>query len=214
MMIPYKEIVKKWRLRSMKNVLHIGAHEGQEHNDYFDNGVDSVIWIEANPTLADNLRNRVDNRNKVFTAAVSDTDNQDVEFNITNVAGNDGQSSSILKLGIHKQLFPGVTVTDVVKMKTKTVKTIFAENNIVAKDIDFVNIDIQGAELLAMKGMGDDIQHVQAIYTEVNKDYVYEGCALIHEIDAYLKKYNFVRVETVWWAVTHPWGDALYINKN
>ena len=208
MMISYGEIVKKWNL-TMKNILHVGAHEGQEHDAYFENDVESVIWIEANSSIADSLRKRVDNRNKVFTAVISDVDGKEVESNFT----NNGQSSSILKLGVHKQLFPDVVVTDTRKMKTKTIKTLFNNNNLLLNSIDFLNLDIQGAELLAMKGIGDSIGNIKAIYTEVNNQYVYEDCALIDEIDDYLSKFNFERVETRWWDNWQPWGDALYINK-
>ena len=64
-----------------------------------------------------------------------------------------------------------------------------------------------------MKGIGDSIGNIKAIYTEVNNQYVYEDCALIDEIDDYLSKFNFERVETRWWDNWQPWGDALYINK-
>jgi FkbM family methyltransferase len=45
---------------------------------------------------------------------------------------------------------------------------------------------------------------------EVNNAYVYKNCALVHEIDDYLMKYNFKRIETKW--TNENWGDALYIN--
>ena len=192
MMISYGEIVKKWNL-TMKNILHVGAHEGQEHDAYFENDVESVIWIEANSSIADSLRKRVDNRNKVFTAVISDVDGKEVEFNFT----NNGQSSSILKLGVHKQLFPDVVVTDTRKMKTKTIKTLFNNNNLLLNSIDFLNLDIQGAELLAMKGIGDSIGNIKAIYTEVNNQYVYEDCALIDEIDDYLSKFKSINISGI-----------------
>ena len=207
MLIPYNEIIEKWNL-SLKNILYVGAHEGEEHDAYFENGAESVIWIEANPSIAEALRERVDTKNKVFIEAISDVDGDEVEFNFT----NNGQSSSILKLGTHKQLFPSIKVTDIKKMKTKSIETLFIENNLSLKDIDFVNLDIQGAELLALKGMGADIKNIKAIYTEVNTEYVYEDCALMTQIDDYLANFNFVRVATKMWS-DHPWGDALYINK-
>jgi hypothetical protein len=71
---------------------------------------------------------------------------------------------------------------------------------------------VQGAELQAIKGMGDLVLAVDAIYSEVNKEELYEGCAVIHEIDEYLKKFNFERVATRW-VLGKGWGDALYVNK-
>jgi hypothetical protein len=76
----------------------------------------------------------------------------------------------------------------------------------------FVNIDIQGAELQAIRGMGELLTWIDAIYSEVNKEELYEGCATVKEIDSYLKKFNFERVATRW-VLGKGWGDALYVNK-
>jgi len=51
---------------------------------------------------------------------------------------------------------------------------------------------------------------VKYIYTEVNSDYVYKNCGLVSEIDEYLEKFGFSRVETSWCGST-GWGDAFYI---
>lgn len=74
---------------------------------------------------------------------------------------------------------------------------------------DFINLDIQGAELLALKGATSILPFVKAIYTEVNEKELYEGCALIEELDAYLKQNGFTRILTN--MTKHGWGDALYI---
>ena len=75
-----------------------------------------------------------------------------------------------------------------------------------------MNLDIQGAELLALQGIGEELTNLKAIFTEINTDYVYQECALITEIDQYLSNFGFERVETVMWS-DHPWGDALYLKK-
>jgi hypothetical protein len=77
---------------------------------------------------------------------------------------------------------------------------------------NFINLDIQGAELKALKGMEEYLHQIDYIYTEVNSDYVYEGCALIGEIDEYLQKFGLIRVETKWCG-DYKWGDALYIRQ-
>ena len=50
MLIPYNKIVEKYNL-NIKTVLHIGAHKAEEHDDYFNNGCEEVVWVEANPKL-------------------------------------------------------------------------------------------------------------------------------------------------------------------
>ena len=210
MLIPYSEIIKKYKLK-IKNILHIGAHNGEEYEEYANNGCEKIVWIEANPFKIKNLQFRLleDDRNIIINSVVSDVDGNDVIFNIT----NNGESSSILKLGLHKNLFPDIVVNNKISLKTKTINTIFKENNLDMEEVDFINLDVQGAELLALKGIGNNINFVKAVYTEINTDYVYEGCALLSEIDNYLEKFNFYRAETKMWE-NHPWGDALYLKKD
>ena len=87
-------------------------------------------------------------------------------------------------------------------------KNIICDYNI---DYNFLNFDIQGAELKALKGMEPYLSKVDYLYTEVNSDYVYKGCALIDEIDDFLSKHNFKRVLTK--ITQHGWGDALYLKS-
>ena len=59
--------------------------------------------------------------------------------------------------------------------------------------------------------MEEYLNRVDYIYTEVNSDYVYKGCALIGELDEYLLRFGLHRVETKW--TDCKWGDAFYIRK-
>jgi len=208
MLIPYKKIIEKYNL-NIKNILHIGAHNAEEKDDYFDNGCKKVIWVEANPQLIENLSKTIkDDNNIILEAIISNIDNKEINFNLT----INGQSSSILNLGLHKNLFPDIVVNKTICTKTITIKTLFEQNKLSIKDIDFINLDIQGAELLALQGIGDELENVKAIFTEINTDYVYENCALVEQIDYFLSLYSFNRVETVMWC-DHPWGDALYVKQ-
>ena len=66
-------------------------------------------------------------------------------------------------------------------------------------------------ELEVFRGAGEFLDRVDFIMTEVNRDEVYEGCAQVEEIDKYLSKYKFKRVETSWDG--DCWGDALYLKE-
>ena len=204
MLIKLHELVKKYNLK-IKGVLHIGAHMCEEYADYKRQGMtdNTIIWVEGNPDIANKLKHLYKKR-IVFNSVVSDQDNQEVEFNVA----NNGQSSSIFELGTHKQHHPHVRFTKKLKLKTKTVKTLYKENNIRDDFANFLNIDIQGAELLALKGMGDLLNHFDYLYLEVNEEPLYQDCALIGEIDEYVKQYGFKRVETK--MTRFKWGDAYY----
>jgi hypothetical protein len=68
-------------------------------------------------------------------------------------------------------------------------------------------MDLQGAELLALRGATETLRSVRFVYTEVNVDELYAGCAQLDEIDEQLV--GFVRMETA--LTPHGWGDAFYV---
>lgn len=180
----------------------MGAHECEEITAYEQYiARDKILWIEAMPEKVELSKQRHSNI-LIEQAVVSDTV-EDVTFHIS----NNGQSSSILELGIHKIHHPDIHYVNSFSAQTKILNDILSNYSI---EFNFLNLDIQGAELKALKGMEDYLSKVEYIYTEVNDDYVYENCALISEIDEYLKGFGFVRVETSWSGNAH-WGDAFYI---
>ena len=87
----------------------------------------------------------------------------------------------------------------------------YAEDNIAKNFANFLNIDIQGTELLALKGMSNLLEYFDYIYLEVNKEYVYKNCCLVDEIDDFLSNFGFNRIITGW--TIHKRGDALYIKN-
>lgn len=189
-----------------KGVIHVGAHKAEENSIYDDLGIDNVVWIEGNPDLCNQLKETFYKKgNQIYNYLVSDVDDKEYEFKVT----NNGESSSILDLGTHKEKHPHIFVTETKKLKSKTLNSIIADNKLDMSTFNFLNLDIQGAELLALKGLGDNIESIEYIYTEVNVDYLYEGCALMEEIDKYLNSFGFSRVETKI-LNEYGWGDAFY----
>jgi hypothetical protein len=95
-------------------------------------------------------------------------------------------------------------------MKTKRVDTLFDGYSF--KNINFLNVDLQGAEHLAIEGMGDLIKNIDYALLEVNMKETYKGCMLIDDLDYFMMQRGFERVETGSW-VADTWTDALYIRK-
>ena len=96
-------------------------------------------------------------------------------------------------------------------MKTKTLKTFYNENNFKYNQFNFMALDIQGAELMALEGGDEIINFVDYIYIEVNTKELYENGAKLEEIEKYLHKFNFVR-KTIY-MTEHGWGDAFYVKN-
>lgn len=208
MLIKFKDIVKKYDINP-KGILHIGAHHAEEAVSYLNSGVENVIWVEADSETFKKLNNVISKYplHKSYCFAASNIDGDEVGFHVA----SNGESSSMLEMETHLVEHPQIKIIDKKKVKTKRVDTFLKENSINIESYNFLNLDIQGAELLALKGVGDLLNKVSYIYTEVNESELYKNCAKINEIDEYLFDYKFKRVETK--MTKHGWGDAFYIKK-
>lgn len=208
MLITIHQLIQHFKLQ-ISGILHIGAHECEELNDYNRVGVNNsnIYWIEAMQEKVDFCKNRYNGVN-IFQAVIDDENNKEITFNIT----NNGQSSSILEFGSHETSHPQVHIVSKKQMITSRMDTLIERENIPIEKLNFVNLDIQGVELRALKSMEKYLKHVKYIYTEVNTEQVYKGCNLIGEIDEYLKQFGFVRVvERIY--QQFGWGDAFYIKQ-
>ncbi|HMG83790.1 MAG TPA: FkbM family methyltransferase [Ferruginibacter sp.] len=208
MYITIEQLIEKFNIK-ITGVLHVGAHQAEEAVDYDKANIAKVIWIEGNPELMTVLASTLKKypTQIIFNTLISDKDDELVNFNVT----NNFQSSSLLDLGTHKSHHPEVVVHHTLALKTYRLDTFFKTKNITAPDYNFLNIDIQGAELLAIKGLGDNLKYIDYIYTEVNVGAVYKGCATLLQMDNYLHQHGFIRVATT--LTEWQWGDAFYIKK-
>jgi FkbM family methyltransferase len=189
--------------RPKKGVLHIGAHICEEKQLYNENGIcdNNILWIEGNSDLIN------PEQKNILNAVISDIDDEIVNFIIT----NNMQSSSILELYKHLEEHPDVIEIERRQLKTITLNTLYENNNIPYDRYDFINLDIQGAELKALKGADKILPHIKAIYTEVSTKELYKNCALLPELDEFLEKNGFKRI--IINMTRHYWGDALYIKE-
>jgi FkbM family methyltransferase len=192
-----------------RGVVHVGAHEGHETGLYQAMGVERVLYIEANPEVFERLQIKIAEFPNVqaVNCAVSDR-NGTLNLHVTSM----DQSSSILPLKLHAEIYPDIQETHQVTVESKTLDTLLQELELEPADFNIINLDIQGAELLALQGATNLLKSVEAINTEVNYEELYEGCALIDQIDEFLENYGFDRAATT--TPLHPsWGDAFYVKK-
>jgi FkbM family methyltransferase len=207
MLIEFSYLCQKYQF-TPKGIIHIGAHDLEEMGQYLSRGVSKIVWVEGNPDLVARNASRVDGiSQKLFHGLVYSEDGKEVEFNIT----NNLQSSSILKFGKHKEYHPHVDFVESRKMATTRVDSLLEKNEINPEEFDFVNLDIQGVELQALKGFGKYLDHIKYIYTEVNSGEVYKNNDSIEDLDLFLSAFGFKRVETE--MTPFEWGDAFYIRE-
>lgn len=200
MLIPLDSLIEKYNTQ-FKGILHVGAHECEEIHEYEKHlPRNKILWIEA---LQDKvvISKQVYPNIRILNIVASDRYEM-VNFN----RSNNGQSSSFLELGLHKQYHPHVNYVSSHITIAIPLIDIVNQSDV---SFNFINLDIQGTELKALKGMEEYLKNIDYIYTEVNTDYVYKDCALLHQIDYYLTNFGFKRVET--YMTEFKWGDAFYI---
>ena len=209
MLISIQQLVQRFPLK-ITGILHIGAHECEELKDYNAVGVsaDKTYWVEAMPDKVAFCQRQYGPELHIYQAVIDDKDGETVTFNIT----NNGQSSSILEFGSHAINHPTVHVVGKVSTKTTRLDTLIEREQIPIASLNFINLDIQGVELRALKSMEKYLPDIQYIYSEVNIEEVYKGCNLIGELDAYLLGFGFVRVAQHIYN-NLGWGDAFYMKK-
>lgn len=204
MLISIRDLTRRFDVRP-NGVLHLGAHTGEEMDEYARWRWGHVWWVEANPAAFETLRHRMRRRaeaNTPILALVGATDGEKVTLHIA----SNGESSSVLPLGTHATEHPDVTYTgELVTDRTVSVDSLVRTWGIEA---DFVNIDLQGYELEALRGAPEFLERVRWAYIEVNRRELYEGCPMVGDLDRFLKPYGLLRATTRW--TRHHWGDALY----
>jgi FkbM family methyltransferase len=200
MLIPPSILRSFWKIVPT-GVLHVGAHRGEEIDDYESSFSVPVIWIEAQPDLCKHLKQRVEPPSRVIRALVWNISGTKKKLHVT----NNGQSSSVFSLGSHKDSYPDIYVTADLEMTTLRLDEILVATD----DHNFLNLDIQGAEYEALEGLGSKMDQFDFVYCEVNRAQVYEGIRQVDELDKFLASNGFLRVASVW--TDENWGDALYL---
>ena len=202
MLITVKELSQNWGV-SPTGVVHVGAHLAEEAPDYEKFGWTPVIWVEAQPELANRLKQNLDSvDHKVVEAAIWEEDGIKLQLNIA----SNSQSSSLLDFGTHSNSYPNIVNVGKVEVITKRLDSLISVSDMP----NFINLDIQGVELNAIKSLGSLIQNLDYIFVEVNRKQVYINCTQVSELDEYLLSHGFKRRTTRWY-ILQGWGDALYV---
>lgn len=160
----------------------------------------------------DALEEQKRNRIHVYNLAVSDK-SEKIKFYEVDDTGSEhnvGASSKYKFVpGLNGSFFGKTWNQREIEVQAITLDDWRAQNNI--GPIDFIWMDIQGAELDALKGAEQTLRDVRVIHTEVGTDTYYQGQSLKPEIDAYLFSLGFQELPNGF-RQNHAFeGDAIYI---
>jgi FkbM family methyltransferase len=203
-------------LRSMNNskgILHLGAHRGLEAEVYNWFGK-KVIWVEALPkTYELLLENLYFYKNQIaFQALLTNKDDEIINFYVSNY---DAACSSIYSFT------DNIKSSDIwsdrnhemvksVRLQSSRLDTIFSKNKINAKEYDHWILDLQGAELLALKGAEESLAYCNSIYIEVSIKKFYTDAVIWIELKNWLATKNFYPTRSP----EKDEEDILFIRKN
>jgi FkbM family methyltransferase len=177
-------------------VLDVGARDCRESLDFAAAFPAATVYaFECNPATLPACRAAAahEPRLTLTEKAVADSDGRksffpiDPKKTVTGSAdGNPGASSLFEASGDYPL---EQYVQDRIEVETTRLDTFLGQNGI--GHIDVLWMDVQGAELLVLRGLGERIADVDWIHLEAEQFAIYRGQALFPEIDAYLSARGF-----------------------
>lgn len=118
------------------------------------------------------------------------------------------KSSSLLPPDKHIEIVKFIDFKKEMQVKTITLDTFCQNNQIIS--IDFIHMDVQGAELMVLNGAKKSIFSIKAIWLEVSKVTLYKDQPLYGDIEKFMSENNFILIKDTVDDVT---GDQFYISR-
>ncbi len=109
MLISFKQLKQKYDM-NISGVIHIGAHFGQEAEDYIANGITEMVFFEplseSLKVLEENLSYIANDANVMIYPVALGNEEKEVEMYVSN---RDRMCSSILKPKVVLEQYPDIT---------------------------------------------------------------------------------------------------------
>jgi len=194
----------------VRGVIHVGAAGGGEYHRYAAYSITDQIFIEPQPESYERLLRRVAGVPGVRTFRTA-CGNITGTAKMTLLEGNNSCSSSLLRPKRHLDLHPEYPVCGEIEVPLVRLDDLLASNGIRLGTFNLLVVDVQGYELEVLKGGKAAVGAMDYVVPEVNREEIYESCALVEEVDAWLTRAGFRRRETVWDGPEGSYGEALYV---
>lgn len=209
MILDFTTLVKKYDLK-IKGVIQVGAHFGQEYEDYVKNGIDDMVFIEpckkAYEVLFEKL---IDVENvRLINMACGNTIGYGTMYTGDETV-NKGMSNSLLRPHLHLELHKNVEFTDTEEVSIMPLDAMILDEHRMRYNL--LVMDCQGYEGNVLRGAVKQLEKIDYVYSEINFGEVYADCTQAEELDSLL--HEFTRVETGQ-KIGGLWSDCLYIRKN
>lgn len=204
----YMKLFRKWYGVEPSGLLHVGAHLAEEAEEYLANqmcGEQKCIWIEPQKDKVEQIRNHLDDqKHEVIHALAWSETGAKLELKIASKSA----SSSIFEFGVHQKFYPDIENVSKIEMSSTRLDSILKPGS-----FNFLVLDVQGAELEVIKGLGVLIKEVDWVFTEVSREPLFVGGVDFLELNEHLANLGF-RLRFVEWDKRAGWGDALYVRDS
>ena len=173
-------------------IIHVGANLGQERNLYGKHNL-NVIWIEPIPDVYRKLKENLAEfpLQRAYQYLITDQDDAPYTFHISN---NDGQSSSIFDLDLHREIWPTVSFQETIRLNGMTLESFARKEGIDMTRYNALVLDTQGSELMVLKGASTLLPYLKYIKTEAADFESYSGCCKVEDIDQFLSRFGYVKL--------------------
>jgi FkbM family methyltransferase len=188
-----------------RGIIHVGAHLGEEATLYATRRL-PVIWVEPIPAVYERLCRAILSfpAQQALNALIGDRDGLKRTLHI---ADNDGLSSSVFDLDLHRDIWPEVHYCGQIEMISKTLPTALA--GIDTSGHDALVLDVQGAELEVLRGATSMLQQFRFIQAEAADFSSYKNAATVAQIEQFLAGQGFKLSRREQFAA-HPSGGRYF----
>jgi FkbM family methyltransferase len=194
-------------MKRLTGIIHVGANVGQERDDYASYGL-NVLWIEPVPWVFEKLKGAISSYpdQQALEYLVLDKDGETVKLHISD---NEAQSSSVMDLALHQDVWPSVHFTRDIEIQSRKLDTIVDREHINLADYDGLVLDTQGSELLVLKGAQGVLRNMQMVQVEVADFEAYAGCPSPAQIAGFLGAFGLTEWTRISFA-KHSSGGHYY----
>jgi FkbM family methyltransferase len=198
-------------------IFDVGSRDCLQSIEFYHQFPNSKIYaFECNPNTISICKQNIEkytDRITLIEGAVCDYDGEITFYPINQQKtitswedGNPGASSLFKSNGTYVYEH---YVQDEIRTKCHRLDTILKIQGI--PKVDIIWMDLQGAELLALKGLGEYLTDVQFIYTEVSHKEMYTGQVMFNEFHSFMTTREFVLNNKL--SMTGWQEDAIYQKK-
>lgn len=189
----------------------IGAHRFQEHTMFLElfPNLEQIYLFEPMPDFARFLTAVTGSLGyvKVFQYAITDFDGT-ADFHVT----NNTESSSLLKLGKHRDVYPDIHESLTINVQCRKLDTVIREHGLRPPDLLF--IDVQGSEYKVITSISSAVlDGVKLLYTEASTIEFYQGARNLNEIRDYLQENFYFLGFSPQDNRVRNHGNALFLNR-